>query len=118
MNTLAIEAGTFIMDNYSQLKPDTENIIEQSVQFQEELARLSEVKVFPTSCNFFLCQLQASTAAELKSFLIKNYGILIRDASNFRGLSRQHFRLSVQSERSNKFLISALKAWFKSQKPN
>ncbi len=113
MNTLAIEAGAYIMNNYEQLKPDTENIIEQSAQFQIELAKLSELTVFPTSCNFFLVQLHSSTAAELKTFLIKNYGILIRDASNFKGLTNQHFRLSVQSEQNNRALISALKAWFK-----
>jgi threonine-phosphate decarboxylase len=113
MNTLAIEAGAFIMKNYNQLKPDSEKIIEQSKQFQEELAQLPGLTILPTSCNFFLVKLNVSTAAQLKTFLIEKYGILIRDASNFSGLTKQHFRLSVQSWQDNQTLIAALKAWFK-----
>ncbi|HKK81706.1 MAG TPA: histidinol-phosphate transaminase [Prolixibacteraceae bacterium] len=113
MNTLAIEAGTFIMNNYEKLKPDTEKIVEESVQFQEELAKLPELTVSPSSCNFFLVKTNIGTAAGLKSFLIENYGILIRDASNFKGLTKQHFRLSVQSQQNNQALIAALKTWFK-----
>ncbi|MBN1768582.1 MAG: aminotransferase class I/II-fold pyridoxal phosphate-dependent enzyme [Prolixibacteraceae bacterium] len=112
MNTLAIEAGAFIMNNYKKLIPDTEKIIQESKRFQEELSRLPALTVLPTSCNFFLVKTNIGTAAGLKSFLIENYGILIRDASNFKGLSNQHFRLSVQSEQNNRELISALKEWF------
>jgi threonine-phosphate decarboxylase len=112
MNTLAIEAGAYIMNNYEELKPDTENIIEQSAQLQEDLANLPELTVFPTSCNFFLLKTHTGTAAGLKKYLIEEYGILIRSASNFKGLTRQHFRLSVQSQQNNLTLIAALKAWF------
>lgn len=112
MNTLAIEAGAYIMDNYKELKPDSEKIIEQSKRFQDELSRLPGLTVLPTSCNFFLVKLHVSTAAGLKSFLMEEYGILIRDASNFKGLTLQHFRLSVQSKQKNRALIAALKAWF------
>lgn len=112
MNTLAIEAGTFIMNNYEKLIPDTEKIIVESKRFQKELSHLPALTVLPTSCNFFLVKTNIGTATGLKSFLIENYGILIRDASNFKGLSGQHFRLSVQSEQNNRALIAALKAWF------
>jgi threonine-phosphate decarboxylase len=113
MNTLAIEAGTFILNNYERLKPDTQNIIEQSAQFQKDLTMLPELTVFPTLCNFFLLKTHTGTAAKLKKHLIEEHGILIRDASNFKGLSKQHFRLSVQSQKNNRALIAALKTWFK-----
>ena len=52
------------------------------------------------------------TAAELKYFLIDNFGLLIRDASNFRGLTPQYFRISVQEEAWNRQLIEALNLFY------
>jgi threonine-phosphate decarboxylase len=44
----------------------------------------------------------------LKKELIKRYGILIRDASNFRGLTNNHFRVAAQSRNKNVELIKAI----------
>ena len=51
---------------------------------------------------------------ELKKWLIDNYGILIRDASNFRGLDNHCFRVTARRPEENDLLIEAIrqyKAW-------
>lgn len=117
MNTLAIEAGAYIMEHYNKLKPNTELIIKQSKRFQDELCELPELTVIPSSCNFFMVKLNIGTAKQLKNYLIEKHGILIRDASNFEGLTNQHFRLSVQSEKNNQLLITAIKKWINIKQP-
>jgi threonine-phosphate decarboxylase len=59
--------------------------------------------------------LDRGKAADLKDFLLEHYGILIRDASNFRGLDAAYFRLAVQEEAQNGILISGLKEWISGQ---
>jgi len=43
--------------------------------------------------------------------LVENYGLLIRDAGNFRGLTRQHFRLATLNPEKNHLMINALEEW-------
>ena len=108
VNALAIEAGCFVMQNYDQLLPDSELLCSESKMFQQQLAEISNLEVIPSECNYFLVRLIEGTSAQLKQTLIQNRGILIRSADNFRGLSWQHFRLSVQSFEENQMLIEAL----------
>ena len=60
-----------------------------------------------------MVRLKKGSASELKSFLLEKYGILIRDASNFRGLDESYIRLSTQSAVENDTLVDALKEWLK-----
>jgi histidinol-phosphate/aromatic aminotransferase/cobyric acid decarboxylase-like protein len=45
----------------------------------------------------------------LKDYLARKHGILIRDASNFRGLTSRHFRIAAQTPAENDALVSAIK---------
>lgn len=108
VNSLAIEAGCFITDNYAKLLPNLDEVIEESMKFQKELSQIPAVKVAPSNCNYCLVEMQNSKADELKSFLIEKHGFLIRDASNFRGLANKHIRLAIQDEVKNQKLINAI----------
>jgi threonine-phosphate decarboxylase len=111
VNALAQEAIGFIMTHYRTLLPDTSAILEESQRVQKMLADLPQLQVTPSDCNYFLVETKVSDAADLKHFLLQNHGFLIRDASNFRTLSPQHFRLAVLSPGYNNQLISALQSW-------
>lgn len=111
VNVLALEAGSFVMKNYSDLLPDTKMLCAESAEFQHQLAKVSQVEVIPSPCNYFLARLKRGTAAELKSHLVENYSMLIRDAANFKGLSPAYFRLSVQKKEKNEQLIKAIKLY-------
>ena len=73
------------------------------------------LEVIPTSTTFFLVRLKKGTAADLKQFLLDNYGILIRDASNFRGLDETYLRLSTQKSDENQILLEGVKVWLEQQ---
>lgn len=113
VNALAQEAGIFVMDNYHILLPDNEKLCNESIQFQKDLAAIPQLEVIHSTCNFFLVCMKEGNAAQLKEFLVNRYGLLIRNADNFRGLTPQHFRLSVQEEEMNKLLMDGINDFFR-----
>jgi len=111
VNTLALVAGHYILDHYDDLKPDHNQIKQLSSMLQQQVAQFNKIQVFPSNCNFFLARLQEGSATELKRFLLNNHGLLIRDASNFRGLDEKYFRIAVQHPDYNELLTEGLKDW-------
>ncbi|HEY4787741.1 MAG TPA: aminotransferase class I/II-fold pyridoxal phosphate-dependent enzyme [Bacteroidales bacterium] len=111
VNSLAAKAGIYITEHYSRLLPDKERIKEESVGLQSDLGKIAQLKVFPSACNFFLVQSLSKPASQLKEFLLEDSKILIRDASNFKGLDHSFFRVSVQSPEMNKLLIREIQKW-------
>ena len=83
----------------------------ETADFIYQLSKLDGLEVIPTSTTFFLVRLKKGTAADLKQFLLDNYGILIRDASNFRGLDETYLRLSTQKADENQLLLEGVKIW-------
>ncbi len=59
-----------------------------------------------------LCRMAYGTASELKDYLAMHHGILIRDASNFEGLTPQHFRIAAQRPEENDALVEAIRGYF------
>ncbi len=110
VNSIAIEAAHYLLDNSSKYVFDTILLHNQAKVLSEEMRKLGMV-VIDTDCNFLLAQLPYGTAALLKSWLIERYGILIRDASNFEGLTAGHFRVAAQAAQENLTLINAVKEW-------
>lgn len=112
VNALAQVVGCYALDNCESLMMNRSELLAESEYLQQKVASINGFQVSPSDCNFFLCQLQnGRTAAELRQYLIDNYGILIRNASNFRGLTEKHFRLAAQSRADNDKLINALTEW-------
>lgn len=112
VNALAQEVGRYIMQNFDALMPDITQLIQESRSFQRELSGISQLRVTSSDTNYFLVRMQEGTAADLKAYLIHTHGLLIRDASNFRGLSPQHFRVAVQDPVTNANLIKAIADYF------
>ncbi len=111
VNSLAQEAGCYIIDHYVELLPDIGQLYNESLELQKAVAAIPQMEVVPSKCNYFLAKMCRSTAQELKDFLITK-GLLIRNASNFRGLSAQHIRLSVQGWERNALLLEGIKEFF------
>lgn len=111
INSLAVDAGVFIMNNYESLVPDSKELSETCLSFKNELKKNINLKVYNSDCNFLLIQLLRGNAADLKQYLVKHHGLLIRDASNFRGLGPQYFRVAVRSNQQNQLLANAILNW-------
>ena len=110
VNSLALEAGNFIMENYNELMPDKNKVKSASEAFQHQLKALqSSLTVVPSNCNYCLLKLNGPYSGKLKQYLIEEQGILVRDASNFRGLDERYIRVAVQKPEQNRLLTEGLK---------
>lgn len=110
VNSIAIEAALYLLDNSGTYAFNAPELHAEAMRLGSEMSRLG-IDVSSTSCNFLLGRLPYSSAASLKSWLIDNHGLLIRDASNFEGLTPRHFRVAAQSHEENNMLINALREW-------
>ncbi|MDR1755486.1 MAG: pyridoxal phosphate-dependent class II aminotransferase [Culturomica sp.] len=110
VNQLAIEAGKYLL---KEGKPafDPETYLAETKHLMTALNAIDGLTVLPASTHFFLCKLIRGKASDLKQYLIDQHGILIRDASNFRGLDASFFRIATQSREENDQLVKAIKEW-------
>lgn len=115
VNAMAIEASKYILIHPAQFTLPIRKWQRETAEFIYQLNKLDGVEVIPTSTTFFLVRLKKGTAANLKSYLLQEHGILIRDASNFRGLDETYFRLSTQTSAENAVLTAALREWLGQQ---
>ena len=67
--------------------------------------------VMDSATNFMLVNMDFGTTNDLKKWLIEKHGILIRDASNFRGLDNHCFRVTARSKEDDDLLIEAIKEY-------
>ncbi|MCC9138218.1 pyridoxal phosphate-dependent aminotransferase [Pontibacter silvestris] len=113
VNALAIAAGKYIFDNYKHIQLPLRQLLKDKEALTFQLQQEAGVKVHESHTHFFLAETAHSTAAELKQYLVEKHGILIRDASNFRGLNEKHFRVATLTPARNQLLIQALTTWNK-----
>ncbi|MEO6686645.1 MAG: aminotransferase class I/II-fold pyridoxal phosphate-dependent enzyme, partial [Dyadobacter sp.] len=111
VNTMALQAGKFIFENYEQIQIPLEDLLSEKERFTEKLGKNPALKGHESATHFFLVETLKDDAAKLKQYLIEKHGLLIRDASNFRDLTKQHFRIATLSPEKNNLLIDALDEW-------
>ena len=109
VNTLAIEAGKWLIKNSPKVLPDLKGYIAEAQRLRYELQSIEGLMVMDTKTHYMLVNIDWTTGLELKNWLIENHGILIRDASNFHGLDDHCFRVAAQSPEENDALINAIK---------
>jgi threonine-phosphate decarboxylase len=112
VNAVAIEAGWFLLHEvvggFSLAV-----MLDEAARLDRAIGAIEGFAPQPTDTHFMLVEMAygMGTAAELKEWLVSRKGILIRDASNFRGLTSRHFRVAAQSAAENNLLIDALGLW-------
>ena len=111
VNAMAIEAGKYLISEKPKMIPDLEAYLAEAKRLREELSAIEGLMVMDTGTNFMLVNIDFANTTELKKWLIDTYGILIRDASNFRGLDNHCFRVTAQTKEENDALVKALKAY-------
>ena len=109
VSALAIEAGKYLLQHDELIcHPD----LQEAQRLRERLSQIEAIEVLPTQTNFMLCRLEHHTTAELKEYLANEHHILIRDASNFKGLTPHHFRIASQTAEENDALVEAIRQFF------
>jgi len=109
INALSLEAGKWLVQRGETAIPDLTSYLAETQRLRTMLNEIEGIDVQQTKTNFFLCTIRQATAAELKEYLAREHGILIRDASNFTGLTPYHFRIATQSPAENDALAMTIK---------
>ena len=109
INALSLEAGKWLVQRGETAIPDLSSYLAETQRLRALLNEIDGTEAQQTQTNFFLCTIASATAAELKEYLALEHGILIRDASNFTGLTPHHFRIATQSPAENDALAMTIK---------
>ena len=111
VNQLAIEAGLHLLEHDVPNPLDVASYLQETARLRCALEALGGLEVWATETHFMLVCLRMGKASALKEFLAEEYGILIRDASNFDGLNEHFFRIAAQSREENDMLVKAIGQW-------
>ena len=115
INALSLEAGKWLVQRGETAIADLASYLAETQRLRHMLNNIEGIEAQPTQTNFFLCTIRQATAAALKEYLVREHGILIRDASNFTGLTPHHFRIATQSPAENDALATAILLFLKNQ---
>lgn len=110
VNAMAIEAGKYLLNHDEDYTMDIPMLRAECERTASSLREMG-ITVADSNTHILLCTLPKGTAADLKDYLALNHGILIRDASNFKGLTPRHFRIAVQGEEEDNILINAIRQY-------
>ncbi len=85
--------------------------IEERKHFEQQLRRISFLRVIPSEANYFLTEvLPPYTAGSLVLKMLKEHNILLRDCSGKQGFDGgQYMRIAVRNHDDNTRLIESLK---------
>lgn len=108
VNSIAIEIGCYIVNNYNNLIPNIDQILAESRELQQKISMIDGVELIETNCNFFLIKVSSNT---IFRYLIDNHKILVRDCGNFHGLDSSYIRVATNTQSNNIKLINGLKGW-------
>ena len=108
VNQLAIEAGLYIFRNHPRFILPLDRLLAAAASWRQQLQEATDWMIHATDTHYFLVS-SPFAASVLKQHLIDRHGLLIRDASNFEGLTPYHFRIACQSPEHNQLLTDALR---------
>ena len=108
VNVAASIAAQASLENVDELKELVDKLKQERTRLMSALKGIPYLKPYPTQSNFILCQVDGRDASELKSRLVREFGVFIR-YFNKPGL-RDHIRISVGRPRDTDVLIEALKS--------
>ncbi|MDE7069819.1 MAG: pyridoxal phosphate-dependent class II aminotransferase [Alistipes sp.] len=111
VNALAAEAGCYLLREGMPERRSVADYLAGSRSLAAAIAAIDGFVPEPSDCHFMLVRMREARVGELKEWLAIRWGILIRDASNFRGLDGRYFRIAAQSPEQNELLIEALRQW-------
>ncbi len=109
----AVAAGQWIVRNGMLPEFDKNILFKQSRMFEEAVDCIEGFAVRKSLTHYFLVRLYSPDSKVLKQHLVENNGILIRDASNFRGLDEHWIRLATRNPSDNDTLVGVLHSWSK-----
>jgi threonine-phosphate decarboxylase len=108
INSFAENLSNYIFKEQEYIQMTKEFFKTERKRVLNELAAIEHFKTYATDTNFVLIELRSITADQLKKRLFEKYNVLIRDASNFKGLDEHFIRIAIKTPMQNDLLISKL----------
>ncbi|MGA8571139.1 MAG: threonine-phosphate decarboxylase CobD [Desulfobaccales bacterium] len=110
VNTMAQVMGRACLADGEYMTRTRTMIAQERAFLLDRLAALPGLTAFSSAVNYLLVKLNrpGATAARLREQMLPHH-IVIRDASNFRGLDERFFRIAVRTRQENERLLKALK---------
>ena len=117
VNTLAIEAGKWLLRNQALYEGIEAQLLKSSRTLRAKLSSFPWLSIVPTDTHFFIFYFEVSgaTSADLKEWLARERGILVRDATNMGALGSACIRVASQGEEADQALVDALRDWYQQQ---
>lgn len=108
VNTLALNAGVAALQDTAHNLNTLDFVHRERQTLINELQQFPHFRPYSSRANFLLVEiLNGMSAAELAGRLLSD-SIMIRDCSNFKGLSEKFFRIAVRTSGENKRLLRSL----------
>jgi threonine-phosphate decarboxylase len=112
INTIAQIAGQYIFNNMLSVQNHIEKTI-QHIQternhFEDVLGRYPNVKIFSSFAPYILIQLPDHINGSTVCSELAQKKYLIRNCSNFKGLSDQFIRIAYKKSNENKYVLDQL----------
>jgi len=107
VNIMAINAAEFLL-NQNNTFFNIEELIRLSRLFQNKISEIKGLEPIVSETSYFLIKTK-NKASQITDILAKKYGLLVRNASNFRGLNDFYIRVATQCENDNNKLVNILK---------
>lgn len=112
VNALAQVAVRYLMEHEAVVHvfiDQTQKLIEtEKYRFTEKLKNVSDIKLFPSTTSFILAKLFNRYTADAICHHLSHEKILIRNCSNFKGLSNRFIRISLKKSETNLMLAVKL----------
>lgn len=109
VNSLALAAGVAALKDIGHNRETVRFVRHEKRSLVEKLEEFPQFRVYPSAANFLLVEIKDGTSARrLKDQLLAHHRILIRNCSDFRGLSASFFRIAVRTGEENQRLIDGL----------
>lgn len=109
VNSFAEEITKEIIKDKDFVKCTREYYYDERIFMYINLSKIKNIEVYESEAAFFLIRIKNYiTSDRLKEKMLLDYGILIRDASNFKYLDSKYFRVAIKDREKNISLIKAL----------
>jgi len=109
VNSLAQIAGIHLLKNSQYIEKIREAVDKERKFLFEKLFKIKGLKPYPPQANFILIKIKGELSSSDVQDALAKRGILVRDCSNFRGLTHKFIRVAVRSRKDNLKLIENLK---------
>ena len=116
VNSLAQLASSYLMNQTGEVGPfivkTNRMIIAERNRFTAMFEGSPDITLYPSTTNYFVARLHNDLTADSVCSQLAAQKIMVRNCSNFKGLSDRHIRISLKQPQHNQVLVEKLRDMF------